>query len=137
MIVRKPLKIWAAAAAIIAAPSAMAQNDASMRPTAGQNELAQMLVGRIAEKPQECINVPRRTKITVIENTAVVYEVDSKLYVNFAQGLDILTDDATVNRQYRRSFQECEEYLVFAGGNFGEDKFQIKLGEFHPYRLPD
>ncbi|MDK2770128.1 hypothetical protein [Sphingomonas sp.] len=60
----------------------------------GEAELAKMLEGRVAGKPVKCVSSSSLGQSTVIDKTAIVYRVGSKLYVNRPRGgAEQLSDD--------------------------------------------
>ncbi|WP_066659394.1 MULTISPECIES: hypothetical protein [unclassified Sphingomonas] len=82
----------AAALAALALPGA-ATADEKPYPK-GEAELAKMLEGRVAGKPVKCVSSSSLGQSTVIDKTAIVYRVGSKLYVNRPRGgADQLSDD--------------------------------------------
>lgn len=48
----------------------------------GEEELAKVLEGRVAGKPVGCLSTAAMQNSMVIDKTAIVYRVGSKLYVN-------------------------------------------------------
>jgi hypothetical protein len=76
------------AAAMAAVPSV-----ATARDTPDQ-ELANMLKGRVAGKPVNCIDPTWQASSTIIDGKAIVYRSGSTLYVNTPRsGADRLDDD--------------------------------------------
>ena len=81
-------------AAILAGGLAMPLAAQTDRPaTEGEVELAEMLEGRVAGEPRNCILARPIRKMTIIDDTAIVYESGATLYVNFTQDPRALDDD--------------------------------------------
>ena len=81
-------------AAIFACGLAMPLAAQTDRPaTEGEIELAEMLEGRVAGEPRNCILSRPIRKMTIIDDTAIVYESGATLYVNFTQEPRTLDDD--------------------------------------------
>ncbi len=121
-----------AAAALLAAPSAYA--DESTAPTKGEIKLAKMLEGRVAGEPQNCIRTLPNLKLTMIDETALVYKSGRTLYVNIPSDPGAIdNDDTLVTRRFGSRL--CNTTIVttidrFHGGYTGN----IFLGQFVPYR---
>jgi hypothetical protein len=66
----------------------------------GEEQLADMLKGRVAGKPVDCINMPNVWSSVVIDKTAIVYEAGNTYYVQRPKvGSDSLdSDDVLVTR---------------------------------------
>lgn len=76
------------AAAMLVVPAV-----ATARDTPDQ-ELAEMLAGRVAGEPVNCIDPTWNASSTIIDGKAIVYRVGSKLYVNTPRsGAENLRDD--------------------------------------------
>ena len=86
----KPLALATAALGLLAAP-ALAEESEEM--TRGEKKLAEMLEGRVAGEPRNCILSRPIRKMTIIDDTAIVYESGATLYVNFTQEPRTLDDD--------------------------------------------
>lgn len=72
--------LTAASLALLALPGAAIAADKV--DAKGEAKLAKMLEGRVAGKPVKCLSSNRIQSSTVIDKTAIVYRVGSKLYVN-------------------------------------------------------
>jgi hypothetical protein len=97
--------------------------------------LDKLLAGRVAGQPVDCINSRDIRSTQIIDRTAIVYQVGSKLYVNRpragASSLD--RDDILVTRQFGTS-QLCRidtVRLVDRAAMFPTGF--VALGEFVPY----
>ena len=103
----------------------------------GEEKLAKMLEGRVAGEPRDCIYLPSVRSSRIIDDTAIVYDAGSTLYVNRprggAYGLD--DDDVMVMDLHGSGSSLCSIDVVrlhdrtshFYSGFVG-------LGEFVPYR---
>ena len=97
--------------------------------------LDKLLAGRVAGQPVDCINSRDIRSTQIIDRTAIVYQVGSKLYVNRpragASSLD--RDDILVTRQFGTS-QLCRidtVRLVDRAAMFPTGF--VALGDFVPY----
>ena len=119
---------------LIVAGAALAAGTATAAPPP-EVRLERMLEGRVAGKPVNCINQRDIRSTEIIDGTAIVYRVGSKLYVNHprsgASSLD--RDDILVTRSFGTS-QLCridtvrlvDRAAMFATGF-------VALGDFVPY----
>ena len=103
----------------------------------GEEKLAKLLEGRVAGKPTDCIYLPRVRSSRIIDDTAIVYDAGSVIYVNRprggANGLD--DDDVMVTEFHGGGSSLCsidvvrlhDRSTLFYSGF-------VSLGEFVPYR---
>ena len=121
-----------AALAIIAFTGAA---DARPRET-GEEELARMLNGRVAEQPVDCIRTWPNGNSSVIDGTAIVFGRGNVIYVNRTRDPgSIDDDDALLIRKFGDATRLCRTDIVttfdtaskFYTGN-------VFLTEFVPYR---
>ncbi len=119
-----------AAAALLAAPAASAGE--RHRPS-GEEKLAKMLKGRVAGKPQSCINAyPVRT-LKIIDGTALVYKSGSTIYVNVPRDPESLDDkDILVTRRSGSALCRMDSVTTIDRGH-GAYTGNIFLGDFVPY----
>jgi hypothetical protein len=99
----KPAVLTAALGiAVLAAGPALAKDKLT-----GEQQLAKLLEGRVAEKPVNCIPLfAGHDNTTVIDKTAIVYGWGSVIYVNRPTNADSLdSDDILVS--HPTSGQEC------------------------------
>lgn len=123
--------------ALAAAGLATAPSLAQERPR-GEEKLAKMLEGRVAGEPQRCIRTLPSRSLTIIDDTAIVYEDSRTVYVNRTRNPESLDDDDTLVIRKFRALQLCrldtvttiDRYSQFYTGN-------VFLTDFVPYRLPD
>ncbi|MGB3710213.1 MAG: hypothetical protein WA985_00835 [Erythrobacter sp.] len=117
-----------AAASPIAAQDADDAETAAM--TEGEERLAEMLEGRVAGEPQNCIRQLPTERMTTIDGTAYVYGRGNTIYVQRTRNPeDIDRRDALVTRRFSGS-QICRQDIVtkvdpvlgfFTGAVFFED----------------
>jgi hypothetical protein len=108
---------------------------AQARPQDPEAELARALQGRVAGEPVSCIDLHRVHSSRIINNTAILYDTGSVIYVNRpANGADSLTQwDTMVTRT--PSTQLCNVDTVTMVDRTSQS-FQgvVFLGDFVPYR---
>ena len=126
-----------AALALAFAQPAVAQDEpdeANAALTEGEQELAELLEGRVAGEPQSCIRDRPVRSFTVIDGTAIVYRIGSTIYVNVPRNADSLDDsDALVFRRF--GSQVCKTDIVTSIDRFnGFYTGNVFLGDFVPYR---
>ncbi len=97
--IREHHALTIALAATLAIGAGAAVADAKPRLT-GEAELADMLKDRVPGKPVDCIDLPMVSSSTVIDKTAIVYQMGGTYYVqrprSGAESLD--SDDVLVTR---------------------------------------
>lgn len=126
--------ILLASALLIAGTPAVAKDKAYPK---GEAKLAKTLEGRTAGKPVSCINLRDIQSSTIIDRTAIVYDVGNKLYVNRpsigATSLD--SDDILLTKTH--SSQLCRidtVQLIDRTSQF--NRGFVGLGDFVPYTKP-
>lgn len=126
----------AAAVALIAAPPAMADDHAEM--SKGEQRLAELLEGRVAGEPQNCIRSRLNDRVTVIDNTAIVYGRGGTIYVQRTAHPDrIDSSDTLVSRRFNGS-QVCRQDVVTTIDPFtGIFTGAVFFEEFIPYTRVD
>ena len=103
----------------------------------GEEKLAKLLEGRVAGEPTDCIYLPRVRSSRIINDTAIVYDAGSTLYVNRprggAYGLD--DDDVMVMDLNGSGSSLCSIDVVrlHDRNTFFYSGF-VSLGDFVPYR---
>ena len=125
----------AAALSMAVAPSA----DAKPRLT-GQEQLAKMLDGRVAGKPQSCIFTggAASNDMTIIDRTALVFRSGGTLWVNRpADPKSIDDNDILVFKRFSGS-QLCRTDMVNTVDRLSPHMLTgvVFLGDFVPYRKP-
>jgi hypothetical protein len=129
----KSLGLLAGTLAILAAPALQARE--KLTP---EEQLAKMLKDRVAGKPVGCINLSQVRGTTIIDKTAIVYDMGNVLYVNrpaYPQSLD--DDDVMVTRTW--SGQLCRLDMVQMHSRAGMGLWwrgTVGLEDFVPYTKP-
>jgi len=104
-----------AAFAMLAAQPALADGTsdaAETEATEGETRLADMLEGRVAGEPQNCIRTRPNYRLTVIDDTAYVYGRGRTIYVQRTRHPDkIDNNDTLVSRRFSGS-QICRQDVV-------------------------
>lgn len=100
-----------AALAFVAAPPLLAENHgdhADHAMTEGEQELAELLEGRVAGEPQRCIRMTPSERMRVIDDTAYVYGRGRTIYVQRTRHPEQIDDnDTLVSRRFSAS-QLCK-----------------------------
>ena len=124
----KTILLALAAAATLAAPA-----DAAPR-LHGEAQLAKMLEGRTAGKPVDCIDLSRVWSSQIIDETAIVYESGSTLYVNRPRaGAEVLDrSDTMVLKPFDHRLCSIDTVQMYEqGARFYRGS--VFLGDFVPY----
>lgn len=126
------LAFAAAALAALALPGAAMAEEKSY--PKGEAELAKMLEGRVAGAPVRCVPTSSLGQSTVIDKTAIVYRVGSKLYVNRPRGgADQLSDDEIlVTKVYGSQLCNIDKIDLVDRTSQMWSGFVV-LGDFVPY----
>jgi hypothetical protein len=125
----KTILLPLAAAALLAAPAA-----ASPRLT-GEAELAQLTEGRAAGAPVDCIDLSRVRATTIVDGTAIVYDMGRTVYVNRPRGGAASLDrwDIMLLRPFGDRLCSVDIVrLLDTDARF--EKGSVSLGEFVPYQ---
>jgi len=111
---------------------------ASAKPTDHEAELARRLAGRVAGAPVQCIDLHRVRSSQIINDTAIIYDAGSVLYVNRPDnGADSLDRNDTMVTQLF-STQLCNVDTVrMVDRVSGSMTGIVFLGDFVPYRRAD
>lgn len=133
MIKFSALAAASAALALLAAPSTAQEAPAEL--TKGEAKLEQMLEGRVAGEPRQCIRMFGSDDLTTIHGTALVAKRGDTIWVNrTAHPRSLNVNDLLVIRKFSGS-QLCRlDQITTANrtGNFFNGV--IFLEEFVPYR---
>lgn len=125
-----------AIAALGAAGVATAQGDGT--PTRQQQRAASLLEGKIAGEPQQCIQLRRIANTTVVDESTVLYRVNSReLYrAGFDTPCPGLDDDTTLITD-TNSTQLCVGDQVRVIENpTGRERSFCAISSFTPYTAP-
>lgn len=118
-----------AASAMLAMPVASADTASK-----GQAKLAKILEDRVAGEPQSCVQTFPNTHMRIIDETAIVIDRGSTIYVNVPRDPDALDDgDALKIRKTSNSLCRTDIVTTFdrSGGFYTGNIF---LGDFVPYK---
>lgn len=113
-------------------PTAFVQAAPRMSPEA---QLARALEGRTAGAPVDCINLQFVRSSRIIDDTAILYEVGSTIYVNRPRaGRESLDRwDTLVTRTHDSRLCSIDTVRLYDSASRFETGF-VFLGEFVPYR---
>lgn len=119
------------AAVVIATPALAAKRDTP------DVQLSKLLAGRVAGKPTNCIPLTNTQSSTIIDRTAIVYRVGSRLYVNTPRsGADTLDDDdILLTRTIGSQLCSVDSVNLIDRTSRFQHGFVI-LGPFVPYDKP-
>lgn len=134
--IRKHLRLSLALAGAVAIVAGAAVAQARPRLT-GEEQLAEMLKGRVAGKPVDCINLQMAGSSTVIDKTAIVYQSGSTYYVQRPRvGADSLdSDDVLVTRLYSSDLCSIDTIQLHDRSS-GFWRGFVGLDKFVPYTRP-
>ena len=104
----------------------------------GEQELAQLLEGRVAGEPQRCFFEGRNPRLKIVEGTALVFGRGRTIWVNRTlRPSDINDDDRLIVRKFVGS-RTCRNDIVTTENRFnGFSTGTLFLTDFVPYRLPE
>lgn len=126
---RKYALALAATAALLTGPALSARD--RLTPEA---RLEKILEGREAGKPVSCISSWNTRNMRILDNTALVYDAGSVIYVNRPDNPDVLDDDDVLVTRLNGS-QLCRLDLISVHDRTGGFyRGFINLGQFVPYR---
>lgn len=102
---------------------------------APEDQLAKLLEGRVAGKPQNCIPLSTTQSSQIIDKTAIVYRVGSTLWVNRPKGGAESLDDDDILVLKTSGSQLCSiDALELHDRTSHMYSGFVSLGEFVPYR---
>ena len=130
---RKTVLILAATAMTIGGAALPSIGQARERLT-GEQELAKLLEGRVAEKPVSCIPLSLSNDSHIIDKTAIVYSFGNVIYVNRPNNPESLDSDKILVTRITGS-ELCNLDIVSLHERFGffYSGF-VDLEQFVPYR---
>ena len=119
--------------ALALAVPASAQSD-SHRSHKAQERLEKLLEGRTAGEPTDCVPYRPSARLYIIDETALVYDAGSTVYINYTQDPESLDDgDYLVVRDPSPSLCRTTQITTRnRTGNFFNGV--IFLGDFIPYK---
>ncbi|HEX8466491.1 MAG TPA: hypothetical protein VF620_01650 [Allosphingosinicella sp.] len=120
------------AALVLATASAQAAPRLS-----GEAKLAREIEGRVAGEPVRCLPFHRISSSRIIDDTAIVYDAGSTIYVNRPRaGRESLDRwDTLVTRTFGSQLCSTDVVQLYDAGSRMQTGF-VFLGEFVPYRKP-
>ncbi|WP_028640978.1 hypothetical protein [Novosphingobium acidiphilum] len=134
--IREHHALTIALAATLAIGAGAAVADAKPRLT-GEAELADMLKDRVPGKPVDCIDLPMVSSSTVIDKTAIVYQMGGTYYVqrprSGAESLD--SDDVLVTRLTTSELCSIDTVQLHDRSS-GFWRGFVSLDKFVPYTRP-
>ena len=129
-----PLATAIASSLAVVAVSGCATSTIGASPERGEARLAEMLAGRTAGEPQSCISAFAANRLTVIDETAVVYDAGDTIYVarpdnpRSLDSQDVLVIERTGGQLCKQDFvRTVDRTLGFTTG-------VVFLDDFVPYR---
>lgn len=129
-------KLIAALAVSALALSAASSVDAKAKKT-GEEQLAEILKGRVAGTPVSCINTWRNDNMSIVDNTAIVYRDGRTIYVNRTQNPQSLDwDDILVIRKQTGNELCRLDHVSTIDRTGGFMTGVVFLTDFVPYTLP-
>ncbi|HYZ48405.1 MAG TPA: hypothetical protein VE567_05870 [Sphingomonas sp.] len=130
----KRLSRMVAAAGLALTALATAAGAARLSPEA---QLEKLVAGRAAGKPVDCINLRDVQNQTIIDKTAIVFRIGSKLYVNRPSGganqLD--NDDILITKTFGSQLCRIDTVRLLDRASRIPHGF-VSLGDFVPYTKP-
>ena len=128
------MRLVAPALAALAFCAPAVAQQAADQPTKGEERLAKMLEGRVAGEPEKCIRAFPVRDLTIIDGTALVYEVGTTLYVNYTRDPETL-DDGDLLVVEKTGARFCDTDIVRTRDRAGQFYTgNIFLSDFIPYK---
>lgn len=127
---KKLITLIAAGIAVIATPASAAR-----QPVDREAELARAIGDRVAGEPVDCLDMHRVRGTRIIDDTAIIYEVGSTIYVNRPRaGADSLNRwDTMVTRPFNNRLCSVDTVRMVDLPSHMLTGI-VFLGEFVPYR---
>lgn len=126
---RKIALVLAAGAALLTAPAVQARDKLT-----GEAKLAQILEGREAGRPVDCIPLHSTRDTRIIDKTAIVYDAGSVIYVNRPRNArDLDDDEIMVTTPTTGQLCRLDTVRMHDRSGFWYSGF-VGLEEFVPYR---
>ncbi len=110
---------------------------AEAAPRDPEAQLARAVKGRVAGEPVNCINLRNVHGTQIIDDTAIVYDTGSTVYVNRPRGGAQLLDrwDVLVTKLHSSELCSIDIVHLYDSSSRMPSGF-VSLGEFVPYRKP-
>lgn len=125
------------AAATLAIGAAAAQ--ASPSPARGEAKLNELLQGRVAGEPVDCLRLQNIRSTRIVDDTAILYTTtDGTIYVNRPRSGARTLDqwDVLVTKPFGSRLCSIDIVRLYSSTPWMQTGF-VGLGEFVPYRKPD
>lgn len=128
----KPVQLAVIFGGLLLAPALEARP-----PRSGAEQLADMLRGREAGKPQPCISTFADNNLKIISKTAIVYDDGRTIWVNRTRDPALLDDDdiLVVRRTNGSDLCRLDDVRTVTRGT-GILRAIVMLEDFVPYRKP-
>lgn len=127
----------AGAAALSVTQPALAQEsevEGSAEMTEGEKRLSDMLEGRVAGEPRNCIRVTPNSRVTIIDDTAMVYGQGNTIYVQYTRDPKAIDDRDTLVSHRFSATQVCRQDIVTKVDPFtGVFQGTVFFDKFIPY----
>lgn len=112
--------------------------EAAKEPTKGEVKLAEMLEGRVAGEPQNCIRDFRNTRLRTIDDTAYVYGRGRTIYVQHTRDPSDIDDDDILVIQRNDATRLCRLDFITTIDRFsGFFTGGVQFDQFIPYTRVD
>lgn len=127
----RPAQLAVIVGGLLLAPALQAK-----KPRSGAEQLADMLRGREAGKPQSCISTFADNNLKIISKTAIVYDDGRTIWVNRTRDPALLDDDdILIVRRNGADICRLDDTRAVSRGT-GILRAIIMLEDFVPYRKP-
>jgi len=104
----------------------------------GEEQLAEMLDGRVAGEPKSCIYTRSNDSMSIVDNTAIVYRDGRTLWVNRTQHPQNLDWDDVLVVHRTSGSQLCKlDRVTTIDRSSGFFSGVVFLTDFVPYTLPE
>jgi hypothetical protein len=123
-------------ALVLAATAALATGTAlqAREKLTGEQQLAKLLEGRVAEKPVSCIPLSNTHDARIIDKTAIVYDWGNVIYVNRPRDArDLDSDDIMVTDIHGSQLCSVDVVRMHDQSSHMFSGF-VSLSDFVPYR---
>lgn len=131
------MKIVSVLVAAALATTAMSATQAARVDERGEARLARITDGRVAGKPVSCLDMRNVSSTEIVDRTAIVYRVGSRLYVNRPDSgaHSLRRDDVLLTRNYDSRLCSVDSVRLIDRGSHFQRGF-VGLGKFVPYSKP-
>lgn len=103
----------------------------------GEQQLAEMLRGRVAGTPVRCIDTWSNNNMSILDGTGIVYRDGRTVYVNRTQNPETLDNDDILVIRHETGNELCKlDHVTTVDRNGGFMTGVVFLTDFVPYTLP-